>query len=208
VRGQFRFLKEKDMTESRQLTSAPDALRFALAGNARLTLVSKKTGQRFTYRIRQPVEKTGLKAPPHFVQLLSGPDNTTDYQFFGTIFDRTTFKHSHKARIGATAPSAQAWQWFWPRLVRGSIPTTLEVWHEGRCGRCGRALTVPESIERGIGPECAGIMGIPPTDLGGVGSLPQLELPEFEGPGPGTRGIPARLAMPRSGDGLPPRYFA
>lgn len=31
----------------------------------------------------------------------------------------------------------------------------VEVWHEGSCGRCGRKLTVPSSIETGLGPECA-----------------------------------------------------
>jgi hypothetical protein len=30
--------------------------------------------------------------------------------------------------------------------------------HEGKCGRCGRLLTVPSSIESGIGPECSKIM--------------------------------------------------
>lgn len=28
----------------------------------------------------------------------------------------------------------------------------------GRCGRCGRRLTDPESIRRGIGPECAALV--------------------------------------------------
>ena len=28
--------------------------------------------------------------------------------------------------------------------------------HEGRCMRCGAPLTVPASVERGLGPECAG----------------------------------------------------
>jgi len=28
------------------------------------------------------------------------------------------------------------------------------VFHEGACGRCGRTLTVPESIASGFGPEC------------------------------------------------------
>jgi hypothetical protein len=31
----------------------------------------------------------------------------------------------------------------------------FEVWHEGKCGKCGRALTVPSSILTGIGPECS-----------------------------------------------------
>ena len=33
---------------------------------------------------------------------------------------------------------------------------TVQVWHEGRCGKCGRKLTVPESLTSGLGPECAG----------------------------------------------------
>jgi hypothetical protein len=35
-----------------------------------------------------------------------------------------------------------------------------EVYHEGRCGRCNRKLTVPESIETGLGPECASKLGL------------------------------------------------
>jgi hypothetical protein len=35
------------------------------------------------------------------------------------------------------------------------LPKGLKVHHEGRCCRCGRKLTVPESIETGLGPECA-----------------------------------------------------
>jgi hypothetical protein len=36
----------------------------------------------------------------------------------------------------------------------GILGATLEFWHEGRCGRCGRRLTVPDSIASGYGPEC------------------------------------------------------
>lgn len=36
--------------------------------------------------------------------------------------------------------------------------TGLEVFEEECCGRCGRALTDPVSIERGIGPECYGML--------------------------------------------------
>jgi hypothetical protein len=35
--------------------------------------------------------------------------------------------------------------------------TEFEVWHEGKCGKCGRALT-PSSILTGIGPECSKVI--------------------------------------------------
>lgn len=37
-----------------------------------------------------------------------------------------------------------------------ALPIGLEAFEESRCGCCGRALTDPVSIERGIGPECYG----------------------------------------------------
>jgi hypothetical protein len=129
-----------------------EARQFALAGNARLTLVSRATGTRFTYRVRRPEE-----GKPWFVQVLTGPDNESSYTFFGTIFADGAFRHSPRASIRPEAPSAGAFTWFWQVLAKdGPLPAGIEVHHEGRCGRCGRALTVPESIESGFGPECAG----------------------------------------------------
>jgi hypothetical protein len=38
------------------------------------------------------------------------------------------------------------------------LPSGLRAQEEERCGKCGRALTDPVSIDRGIGPECYGQM--------------------------------------------------
>ena len=49
--------------------------------------------------------------------------------------------------------------WLWRRITSNTaLPPKAEVWHEGSCGRCGRKLTVPESIENGLGPVCAGLV--------------------------------------------------
>lgn len=126
-----------------------DARAFALAGNAILTLQSRRTGQRFTYRVRA-ADGEGLAT--HFVQLLTGPDNTSDYQYLGYLAgDR--YVHGKKSRVSSRAPSVQAFAWWWARVDHGH--PELEVFHEGRCGKCGRLLTTPESVTRGIGPECA-----------------------------------------------------
>jgi hypothetical protein len=134
-----------------QLTDGQHARQFALAGNARLTLVSVKTGTRFTFRVQRGKQDDA----PHFVSLLSGSDNESDYVFLGTIFGDSAYRHGRKSRVSADAPSAKGWAWAWAFLARGELPPACEVWHEGRCGRCGRALTVPESIASGLGPECA-----------------------------------------------------
>lgn len=138
------------MSDAHQMKSAADVKAFALAGNATLTLVSKKTGTRFTFKIRKPDANK-----PHFVSLLNGPSNEDDFQFLGSIFNENEYRHGSRSRLVFDAPSAVAFRWFWSAMRRDLLPEQLEVWHEGRCGRCGRKLTVPESIENGLGPECA-----------------------------------------------------
>lgn len=135
---------------SAALTSAPAVKTFALAGKATLTFRSKKTGTRFTYKV------TLKDGSPAFVSVLTGSDNEGDFTYLGTIFEGADYKHGKKSRISEAAPSAKAFAWVWERVARGVLPEGIEVWHEGRCGRCGRKLTVPESVESGLGPECAG----------------------------------------------------
>lgn len=142
---------------SNRLTSIIDVERFLLAGNARFTLVSKKTGTRFTYRV-----KASDDGKVWFVSLMNGPDNESSYAFFGTIFDSKAFRVSAKSRIGRDAPSVKAFEWFYDRTIRGLNPLEhAEFWHEGACGRCARPLTVPASIVTGFGPDCAEQLGIP-----------------------------------------------
>ena len=47
--------------------------------------------------------------------------------------------------------------WTWNRLHSSNpvLPTSIEVWHEGLCSHCARKLTVPASIQLGLGPDCA-----------------------------------------------------
>lgn len=131
---------------------------FMLAGNAYVTFQSRRTDTRFTYRIELAPPRAGAGAwdkPPHFVSVLTGPDNDRSYQYLGCIYGRKVYAHGKKSRISPDAPSAVAFAWVWKRLSAGQIHPELGVWHEGRCGRCGRRLTTPESIETGLGPVCA-----------------------------------------------------
>lgn len=121
---------------------------YILGGNATITVVSIKSGTRFTYRIR--AKEVGEDRKLHFVSVLRGPENTADYAYLGTIFPDGSYHHGKKSKVTADAPSAKAFAWLWTHLDSSDI----EIWHAGRCSRCGRQLTTPESIREGLGPVC------------------------------------------------------
>jgi hypothetical protein len=124
---------------------------YALAGNATLTLSSLKTGARYTYRVRQPREGN---QSIRFLSLLTGSDNENSYSYLGLVRDGQVVLTA-KSKMAPDSKPVAAFRYFLQHAMAGAIAPSLEVRHEGKCGRCGRKLTVPESIDAGIGPECA-----------------------------------------------------
>jgi uncharacterized protein DUF6011 len=138
-----------------ELTTPAVTVAFMLAGNAHVTFQSRRTDARFTYRIERADPRSGDTRPaPHFVSVLVGPDNGRNYKFLGTIFEGRVYAHGRRSKIDPSALSAVAFAWVWKRLSAGQMHPELAVYHEGRCGRCGRRLTTPRSIEIGLGPIC------------------------------------------------------
>lgn len=126
---------------------------FMLAGNAIVTIENPRTGGRFTYRVEAPRKKVApVYDGARFVSVLAGPDNASAYKFIGTIFGDGRFD-PQRSWIAAAASRAFAWTWERVRAGRPWLPAVIR--HAGRCGRCGRLLTVPESVDSGLGPECA-----------------------------------------------------
>lgn len=146
---------ETDKDGGAKMADLDRIMEFCLAGNAKFTLKSLKTETRFTYRISLSKDKNVA-----FVSLLTGPDNEESYSYFGNIRPRNwSYWDGKKAKISLDSPGAVAFRWFWGNLKRKSAMKDLEFWHSGACGRCGRTLTVPESIASGFGPECANRIG-------------------------------------------------
>lgn len=133
------------------------ALAFLMGGGATVTFKSVKTERHFTYKVQAPKKEGKLEyeAPIRFVKVLTGPDNTSNYEYIGHIRDGK-FSHGLKSRITSDAPSVQAFQWAYRFLSMEHVPHGLEVFHEGKCGRCGRKLTTPESVSTGFGEKCLG----------------------------------------------------
>ena len=104
---------------------------------------------------------TGEGQTTYFVSLLTGPDNLSNYSYMGMLnVDTGVMRRTAKSKYKATTPPVRILNGILERVWRGAdYPNGFELRHEGKCGRCGRKLTVPESIDRGIGPECWGKMG-------------------------------------------------
>jgi hypothetical protein len=139
--------------------NSKDALRFILAGHALFTIKKISTGGRFTYKVSIPHDQKPEEASIFFISVLTGSDNENDYKYFGYIRNNIFTYGGAKAKVGRDAPSVKVFEtvWRWLLIDHPEL-SKLEIWHEGRCGRCGRTLTVPESIENGIGPECSKII--------------------------------------------------
>jgi hypothetical protein len=137
---------------------------FITAGKAIFTVEIPAEYQQgkghYTYRISLKKAK-GKYGDTFFVSLLTGPDNTSDFSYMGILNPQTGAVRTTQAsvRFAETYPLRllnRVLGRVWADDAQSIMDAGFNLHHEGRCGRCGRRLTVPESIETGLGPECAG----------------------------------------------------
>lgn len=155
------------MTEPRLMTDPVAIKRFIMAGNATITLRSAVTGARYTYKIETAPMRSqnSWSKNSYFVKLLTGPDDYSYMGFMAERYGRYVLNASAKSCCNEKSTPFKAFEFMLRMLPTVGCPSgvqvpSLEVRHEGKCGRCGRPLTVPESIDRGIGPDCWQTMGL------------------------------------------------
>lgn len=125
---------------------------FLFGGKSTFTVVSKKTQHRITFRVKELKDKN-----IYFVSYLFGSDNTQSFKFIGTIFDKNgKYNASRKNGSDPNSNINKSFEWVYNTIVNQNVSNfdKIEFWHEGKCGKCGRKLTVPSSIETGFGPYC------------------------------------------------------
>lgn len=123
-----------------------DCLDFIFGGNSTFTCKNPKTGNRYTFKVKKHKVDDIF-----FVSTLTGPEV---YNFIGSIRKNSTYRHSAKSKISVSAKSVKVFNYVIDHLRSGNLDSFIEIWHSGKCGRCGRKLTVPSSILSGFGPEC------------------------------------------------------
>ncbi len=133
---------------------------FILGGNAIFTIRNEDTLNRFTFKVVRKKRQQEHEKPIYWIKVLTRSDNNANesYTFIGAFSKERGFTHSLKSYITVGALSVKVAEYYFKRLFDNTLPAFINTYHEGRCGRCGRLLTVPESIEDGFGSECKQII--------------------------------------------------
>jgi hypothetical protein len=130
---------------------------FFIGGKAIFTVANNK-GDHYTYRIRKHKSNEVF-----FVSLLTGPDNNESYTYLGLYnpnnIEGQKVVTTAKSKYNSISTPVKVVNWAITMVFKGkNLPEGYSIQHEGKCCRCGRTLTTPESIENGIGPECSKMM--------------------------------------------------
>lgn len=132
---------------------------FMLAGKALLTLSNTATGSHHTYKLQAPGKTAEERdsAPILFVSVLTGPENTSHYTYIGILIRQSgQFRTTAKTRLPSGDKRVLGFEWLARNAARTDAFPSVEVRHHNHCGKCGRVLTVPTSIDTGLGPICDG----------------------------------------------------
>jgi hypothetical protein len=134
-----------------------DLLQFILAGKSIFTIENSATGNRMTYYVKKKTYNKYGTGDLWFVSFFTGQnnENTYNYKFIGSLVAKDgqlEYKHSKKSEFNVSDRPVISFMWLLKNI--GNLPSQITFWHEGRCARCCRRLTVPESIVTGYGPEC------------------------------------------------------
>jgi hypothetical protein len=142
------------------------------AGRAVLTFENIEAGTHLTIKVSQARDKRDRKVllPMFHVGVKLLGDRVQSYAYAGTVFtDSGNWSLSRK--VNPDEQLARVFRWLKavttdPNLLRGKI----NLYHEGRCCKCGQPLTHPESIRTAIGPHCLNHMianqrGFNPTEV-------------------------------------------
>lgn len=124
---------------------------------------AKNLDPHYTFKVTKHITEDQPPRELHFVKL-RGNESDNKYHYFGML-------NKEEGKVYMTKASTFAQDCLFVRLVNRAFQRIWEnntqvmdnagfhLHHAGKCGRCGRKLTTPRSIETGLGPECEKMVG-------------------------------------------------
>lgn len=165
----------------KQITDLGDVEHHLYAGHAHLTLLNTVTQERATFEVLKPEGERVLPitVQKRFVFVTRG-DDSLPLGELEMVNGRVEFSLDkgttrRKPLFDMSSPEVAALLYIVDHVSnKTALDDHMQVWHTGRCGRCGKQLYVPVykdltpegneliwgGVKIGIGPKCGVIMGL------------------------------------------------
>lgn len=122
-------------------------LQYIKGGKGVVTLESP-TGKHHTYVFKRPRESGVFSNDCLFIYCL-----VDKHEEYVGMMNKYGVKLTRQSRFKQTSEQFKGAKYIY-RMATSDFETPMVLYHEGICSCCGRKLTDPESITRGIGPRC------------------------------------------------------
>jgi len=121
-----------------------------LAGKATFT-VSNDKKEHYTFKVTRSKDKR-----VYFVALLTGADNEHSYQYIGLLMPtHKKMRVTSASKMSDDSIPVKVFNWAMKIIDNvKALPEGYDILPAGKCFKCGRKLTQPESIKSGLGPHC------------------------------------------------------
>jgi hypothetical protein len=142
------FIPNLPVTKDMYILSNPK--KYILSGKAIFIVTNEKTGTRIKYKALKWYNnswKIGLMVEDYLHRYCES------FEFLGMIYDGQ-FRVTEDSRFNEMSSIIIEFSRFWDNLSKHKIPEHIKIYHEGKCGCCGRPLTGPKSMVTGVGPVC------------------------------------------------------
>jgi DNA-binding transcriptional MerR regulator len=151
------------ITQAELIENAAEIVTAPITADGRAAVVPNGTytvvmaNERRTIKISDHWDETEKARGTRVAKFLTGSDNERDYTGFAFISSTGKAIIWKKFRNGsALLQSALAYLLQGDNYAEAGMTYAIE---SGNCWKCGRKLTVPASVSRGVGPECAKKLG-------------------------------------------------
>lgn len=142
-----------------------DALPFILAGKSEFTIQSNNTGKQFAFKMSKQKSTASYEDSSEFVYFVSVLQNEKSTYAGILLYNSKTslfeYRRGSKGKIEVSDIRIKSLLYILNSLNIGKYDINVTIYHCGKCGRCGKKLTTPESILTGLGPSCSKLSGVP-----------------------------------------------
>lgn len=122
---------------------------FLLAGKCTCSIENTKTRNKYLFEVNANKKNDKM----FFIQSITGMGKI--YGGYILIKEDGSLSYNQGAKGQIPESDIRIKSIFYVLNHYETLPSYVLVQHLGRCARCRRKLTDPESIRRGLGPECA-----------------------------------------------------